>query len=181
MVKFQRSVNQNLQKEVIFSIDSASDYVQHEKRERRKRGGEKNEQEEDDEKEEQEERSRLSHLRRIVCNVEDATVRAKRSHSRCHSPTCDGCQRGSIDRSLEDKPLGGRKKIVITATIAVDRREGNRERERERHGRQKKDWDGAARDQPSASSCLVEIFSLTPKIQHDLLLEQISLRRTLTC
>lgn len=29
---------------------------------------------------------------------------------------------GSIDRSLVDKPLGGRKKIVITATIAMDRR-----------------------------------------------------------
>lgn len=39
--------------------------------------------------------------------------------------------RGSIDRSLEDKPLGGRKKIVITATIAVDRR-GKKGRERER-------------------------------------------------
>lgn len=49
---------------------------------------------------------------------------------------------GSIDRSLEDKPLDGRKKIVITATIAVDR--GNRdthrkkEKEREKGGRDKK-------------------------------------------
>lgn len=38
---------------------------------------------------------------------------------------------GSIDRSLEDKPLGGRKKIVIMATIAVDRG-GNRKREIDR-------------------------------------------------
>lgn len=93
-----------------------------------------------------------------MCNVEDATVRAKCSHSRCQSPTCDGCQRrGSIDRSLEDKPLGGRKKIVITATIAVDRR-GKRKREKERRTDEKKKKIGAARDQPSASSCLVEIF-----------------------
>lgn len=42
----------------------------------------------------------------------------------------------SIDRSLEDKPLGGRKKIVITATITVDRR-GNRKRERERERKRK--------------------------------------------
>lgn len=48
---------------------------------------------------------------------------------------------GSIDRSLEDKPLGGCKKIVITATIAVDRR-GIKERERDREGdgKKKKEW-----------------------------------------
>jgi len=53
--------------------------------------------------------------------------------------------RGSIDRSLEDKPLGGRKKIVITATIAVDKgnREKERERERERGGEEETDIKGS--------------------------------------
>lgn len=56
-----------------------------------------------------EERGRLSHLRRIVCNVEDASVTSKTSHSRCHSrrrAMVGQRARGSIDRSLEDKPLG---------------------------------------------------------------------------
>lgn len=59
-----------------------------------------------------------------MCNVEDATVRAKRSHSRCHSADVRWLPaRSSIDRSLEDKSrAGGRKKIVITATIVVDKR-----------------------------------------------------------
>jgi len=77
----------------------------------------------------------------------------------------------SIDRSLEDKPLGGCKKIVITATIAVDRRgikekekKRERERERAREGDEKKKRNGEARDQPSASSCLVEIFSLPQRL-----------------
>lgn len=70
----------------------------------------------------------------------------------------------SIDRSLEDKPLDGRKKIVITATIAVDRgnRDTHRKREREKGGRDKKK-DDETRDQPSASSCLTEIFFSTQK------------------
>lgn len=39
--------------------------------------------------------------------------------------------RDSIDRSLEDKPLGERKKIVITTTIVVDKK-GDKEEEKER-------------------------------------------------
>jgi len=85
--------------------------------------------------------------------------------------------RVSIDRSLEDKPLGGRKKIVITVTIALNGRGGEkereRERERERDGDKKKDQDGAARCQSSASSCVSLKFFVYP-IQHYLLLKQIS-------
>jgi len=91
--------------------------------------------------------------------------------------------RGSIDRSLEDK-LSGRKKIVITATIAVwigeGNRKGKREKEREQEGEDKKKIGMQRVINQARISCLVEIFSLPPKIQHDLLLEQISLRRILT-
>lgn len=86
--KIPRASVKNFQKEVIFR--SIVQVIAHEMKKKKKEeneAGRRNEREENEE--EEYEGSRLSHLRRIVCNVEDATVRAKRSHSRCHSPTCD--------------------------------------------------------------------------------------------